>query len=149
MLPSVRYFILFILATGLSACGGFAPEPLYGHDDPFAVSEEATEAEPSAPPEPGQKPVPIDPTQKNFETIKTEIFQANCVRCHNPQNAKAGVDMTTLRAIQSKPGLLKWGSPDDSLIYVTILEGSMPPGEFLSDELTEKVKLWIESKPAQ
>lgn len=123
-----RFSILISVAIGLSACACSGPEPLwYGQAEPIAVSETSVDS---------------------FERIKADVLVPYCVFCHNPEKKKAGIDLTSLASILKNPKLLKWGRPDESLIYVTILEGSMPPQEFLSDELTAQVKRWIAEEPA-
>lgn len=112
----------------ITACGGFAPEPLWDHSEPPAPAiENKSEFE------------------SGFEEINREILQPSCVRCHNPQKTKGDVDLSSLAAIQRDLKVFKAGRPTESALYLEIQDGSMPPrGEPLSQELTEKVRRWIE-----
>ncbi len=117
----------------LSACGGFAPEPLYSHENPFPTPGKMGELDEAQ-----------DPMLKQYNDIRAAVLKDHCLSCHNPQNAKGGVDLSSLPAILKHPGLVKWGQSNDSDLYNVILEGSMPPREMLSDELTERVRIWID-----
>jgi hypothetical protein len=127
----MRRFALVAFCLLTSGCG-FAPEPLYGRGDeapsqPFATDEE------------------LKAIDQEFAEIKDNVIEPYCLRCHNSNNSRGHVDLSTLAAIRSNSRIVQFGNPDKSLFYITILEGLMPPkGDPLSLELTEKVRLWIE-----
>ncbi len=124
----------------LSACGGFTPEPIWQRD--------------VVPERPGggvQKPgsPEANPSKTEFEItydeVHRKVFQPYCLRCHNPQNKKGGVDLSSLPVMLGQGGLLVPGQPSESLVYRVIAGGQMPPRGALSAELQESVRLWIES----
>jgi hypothetical protein len=125
--PKMRLsLLLFFLIT---SCG-FAPEPLYERDEPLG--------------RPKPNAVEESKAQASFAEIDRTVIQPHCIQCHDSQTAKGGVDLSSLAAAQRKPGVLRFGDPDGSLFYTTILEGSMPDrAEPLDLELAEKVRLWI------
>ena len=125
-----RFFSLLLLVA-MSACA-FAPEPFYERDE--VPKKKKTE----------ELSVEELRALQGFSEIKAEIINPHCLKCHNPSKAEADVDLSSLQSTLRNPEVVKFGDPDNSSFYVTILEGSMPDkADPLSDELTEKVRLWI------
>ena len=73
---------------------------------------------------------PTATAKPEFEKSFAAIVIRNCVGCHNPSDAKGGLDLT------SEPGASKGGDsgevivpgkPERSLLIERVIEGSMPP----------------------
>ena len=91
--------------------------------------------------QPKQDPPDLGP--KNFQTLSAEVLKPYCVKCHNAEKAEKEINLSSWSAVEKKPALIKKGDPEHSQIYDVILIGTMPPKEILSEELTEKVRVWI------
>jgi len=125
--------ISLLIFLAMSSSCGFAPEPLYSREEV---------------PSKNQRPEPASPEQvqalERFSMIQAQVIEPHCLKCHNPQNAKGEVDLSSLQSTLRKPKVVEFGEPDESLFYVTILEGSMPEkAEPLDMELTDLVRRWI------
>jgi hypothetical protein len=78
------------------------------------------------------------------------IFAASCLSCHNPDKAKAGLDLTTYGSTMngsSDGKVITPGSPDESMLYLCVTfqeEPHMPQkGNKLADAQLETIKKWI------
>jgi hypothetical protein len=78
------------------------------------------------------------------------IFAQSCFNCHNPDKAKAGLDLTTYGAAMngsSNGKVITPGSPDESMLYLCVTfqeEPHMPQkGNKLPDAQLETIKKWI------
>ncbi len=144
--------ILFVLSISmfLSGCGGYQPQPLFGREEivvPVQTTEEQPAKEnPDGTVDPNTPPVVVDPREAPYQEVRAAVFENQCLRCHNPTKAKGGVDLSSLAAIARKPGLVKWGAPEESLLFNVIVEGSMPPSGPLEEEMMQKVGLWIQDQ---
>ena len=98
---------------------------------------------------PGEADDHTDEMPLSFEADVFPILRDRCVECHNPNDFKAELDLT------SGPGLFRGGesgqiiepgSPDQSILYEMLHEGLMPPegeGTPLSQEELQTIKHWI------
>ena len=83
-----------------------------------------------------------------FETDVLPIFQAKCVKCHNPKAKKADLDLTTYAGVL-KGGesgkVLNLKKPAKSALYEMVHEGYMPPeGKNPTTKAQQKIILnWI------
>ena len=87
--------------------------------------------EPKVPPKPEPKPLPpAKGTAVTFEPKVQLVFKNKCVVCHGGANAKGGLDLRSLAAA-IKGGdsgeAIKPGDPDNSLLWQSLSEGTMPP----------------------
>src|SRR5690349_8546085 len=78
------------------------------------------------------------------------IFAQSCFNCHNPDKAKAGLDLTTYGATMngsSNGKVITPGTPDESMLYLCVTfqeEPHMPQkGSKLPDAQLETIKKWI------
>jgi hypothetical protein len=78
-----------------------------------------------------------------FAKFKSTVIDTYCLRCHNPQKAKKGVDLSSLDSILSRDGLVVPGDPINSDLYFVVLDNSMPPRTTLDESVKEKIRLWI------
>lgn len=90
------------------------------------------------------------PDKVNFNDHVKPIFNANCNKCHNPDKAKGGLDLTSVSAILAGGGsgvVAKPGDPDGSLLYQSmahLAEPFMPSrAPKRPDEELETVKRWL------
>ena len=86
-----------------------------------------------------------------FEKDVQPILSSYCLTCHGKSSPEQGVDLrsarTVLRGGFNGP-VVKRGSPDESLLYLKISQGKMPPKAFKSrvpEADTETIRHWIES----
>jgi hypothetical protein len=81
-----------------------------------------------------------------YERTLLPIFRARCLGCHAGSQARAGLDLRTrgdlLEGGHSGPGVVP-GSPKDSLLYQTLLNGRMPPGGKMPPAELARVEAWI------
>lgn len=131
----MRTIIAILLSPAMlflcTACGGFAPEPLWDRSDPPPKLKMSAENESAF--------------ESAYHEINREILQPLCIRCHNTQNSKGGVNLSSLDSIQRDLKVFKAGRSSESALYLVLQDGSMPPrGGPLSEEMTEKVRRWIE-----
>lgn len=87
----------------------------------------------------------------NFEQHVSPIFKQHCVACHNPDDAEAGLDLSSAQAaIAGSSGgeVLKAGLPESSPLYLTMTHHEdypeMPPNKpMLSPKEIKLVQDWI------
>ena len=122
-MPPLRAFtpLMLTVALLLTSCG-------------FRQEKSQPEAEPSA----------------SFSSIQRSVLASNCIRCHNPGRAEAGIDLTTYDKILAQPGLVVPGDPESSNLYRVVADGFMPPvGESLSDAEIALIEEWIAAGAAE
>ncbi len=91
------------------------------------------------------------PTDDNvvYESNVQAVIAAQCVRCHNPDTKKAGIDLSTPQGILrggDSGQLIQPGLPDESLLLQMIESGEMPPAdqkERISDGQLNSIRKWI------
>lgn len=124
------------------------PKPKPPEPEPKKPELKKPDPEPKKP-----DPKPPQPTPKmslvSFDKDVLPIFKAKCNVCHGDAgNPKGDLDLRTLaRALRggdNGPGA-KPGNLDDSQIWVTVENGSMPPAgkEKLTDAEKKTIKDWI------
>ncbi len=75
----------------------------------------------------------LDPSIVTYERLKTEIFEAQCLRCHNTARPTAGVDLAT-------PGTAKAFARQ---IDFQVSRGLMPPAGTLNPEQRGLISDWV------
>src|SRR5258705_118258 len=86
-----------------------------------------------------------------FEKSFAPIVLRNCVGCHNPSEAKGGLDLTSKQTTLKggKTGeVIVAGKPDESLLIERVTDGSMPPkgkGARLSKEDVALLAAWVKT----
>ena len=84
-----------------------------------------------------------------FETEVLPIFEKKCVGCHNPQDRKAELDLSSGRGLfqgGESGQVVDLNEPEESLLYEMVHEGVMPPegkGERLTDVELHALAEWI------
>jgi mono/diheme cytochrome c family protein len=77
------------------------------------------------------------------------VFRNNCTKCHNPEKAKADLDLSTFSGALkggSSGVVLKSGDPDGSKLVKVIMhaeEPEMPPKSKLPDKDIALIKSWV------
>ena len=81
-----------------------------------------------------------------FAVINQYMTTPFCLRCHNSEVTKGGVDFSLPYEQYVSDGLITPGNPSDSLYFTEIRDGSMPEsGPKPSEALIKMVKAWIEN----
>src|SRR5262249_52299845 len=110
-----------------------------------------TKPEPKKPDPPKPEPKKPDPPKAEMVSYEKQvfaIFRTKCLTCHGDPTIKGGLDLKTLKSAlaggDSGAGAVP-GKPDDSPIWTTIADGSMPKGnkEKLTEAEKKIVKDWI------
>jgi formylglycine-generating enzyme required for sulfatase activity len=86
-----------------------------------------------------------------FEEHVQPLLEANCIACHQADNAEGEIDLSTRSAATEVPGMITPFRPDESTLYdvVSVAKDDprlMPPldhGGPLSSEEIETLRLWI------
>ncbi|MEO2035212.1 MAG: PSD1 and planctomycete cytochrome C domain-containing protein [Planctomycetaceae bacterium] len=87
-----------------------------------------------------------------FETHVFPILKDKCIVCHNPNDLKAELDLTTGQGLFSggeSGQIIEIGKPDESILYELLHEGLMPPegeGRPLTTDELNTIKKWIEAR---
>jgi hypothetical protein len=97
------------------------------------------------------------PEVLNFKVISEKVFEpGKCMQCHNPNNLKGDLDLTSYESIASNflvPGLLKPGSPEESSLYKSVRDNKMPTDKSGYPKLSllqkEILRMWIEKGALQ
>ena len=96
-------------------------------------------------------PLGASPEKPNFQDDVLPVFEESCNSCHNPDEAKGGLDLTSMNGILaggSSGESVIAGDASDSLIYLLsarLEEPHMPPrGEKIADAKLALIKLWID-----
>ena len=91
----------------------------------------------------------LSATEIDFETQVAPILIQNCLQCHNPAKARAGLDLSTQElALKGSDGgeVLIPGKPEESLLVRRADDGSMPPetdGRRLTAEEVAVLTAWV------
>jgi hypothetical protein len=108
------------------------PEPKKPEPEPTKPEPKAKEPEPKKPEPKAVEPEPKKPEVKPvaFKEIQP-LLNGYCGNCHGlAGKPKAGVDLRTVASIMkggSDGEIIKPGDPKKSRLYLSIMEGSMPP----------------------
>ena len=84
-----------------------------------------------------------------YESEVQSIIAVACVRCHNPETRKAGIDLTTPQGILlggDSGQIVNAGQPAESLLFEMIESGQMPPPDEkgqISPAQLQKIREWI------
>lgn len=84
-----------------------------------------------------------------FESSFGSIAVRRCLECHNPSDAKGGLDLTrrdTLHKGGDSGAAIAPGKPEESYLIERVREGSMPPkdhGRPLSNDETKRLAAWV------
>ena len=87
--------------------------------------------------------------EPSFQESYARVIRANCLRCHNARDAKAGLDLSTRKGLLKGGDLgpaIVVGEPDESLLIQRVTEGSMPPisdGDQLPPADVSRLRDWI------
>jgi formylglycine-generating enzyme required for sulfatase activity len=79
----------------------------------------------------------------DFENDVKPVFEQYCVECHHAGKQKADLDMSSRKDLLDHRSIVP-GKPDKSVLYTMMRDGLMPPGERLSKDKLEIVRLWIQ-----
>ena len=94
-------------------------------------------------------PAQLSADEIDFEKQVAPILVQNCVKCHNPAKARAGLSLSTRElALKGSDGgeVLVPGKPDESLLIKRAADGSMPPetdGRRLTPEEVAVLTNWV------
>jgi mono/diheme cytochrome c family protein len=83
-----------------------------------------------------------------YESAAQTIINDRCIRCHNAKTKKAGLDLSTPRAIlqgSDSGRIVEAGEPDESLLFQMLEADEMPPDEKdrLSADQVAIISNWI------
>jgi mono/diheme cytochrome c family protein len=77
-----------------------------------------------------------------------KILSETCIRCHNPDQKKGGLDLTrrvhVIRGGKSGPAVVP-GNVDESLLIEKVEAGEMPPKNPLAAPQVEAIRTWVAS----
>jgi hypothetical protein len=124
----MRSALFLILAIGLAGCN-------YRHMKPKGQPGEPQSGNP------GPERV------VTYDMVREKVFAPLCIECHNPDMARAGLDLTTHDAAMAA---VTRGNPGESLVYNMVEweemppKRRMPPLRLLTAEEKDLVKAWIE-----
>jgi hypothetical protein len=84
------------------------------------------------------------PPPVTFAEVFQSVFEPRCSGCHNSDNPKGGLDVTSAQSIASHDSVVM-NDPDNSLLVMLIDAGDMPPPprKPLTEEQAELVAQWI------
>ena len=94
---------------------------------------------------------PTDDDALIFEKDVQPILSTYCLTCHGKSSPEQGVDLRTARTVLRggfNGPVVKSGSADESLLYLKLSQGKMPPPAFKSrvpDADVETIRRWIEA----
>jgi hypothetical protein len=98
-------------------------------DNPPPKSEILPPKKETVPPKKDPQPM-VTTRPVSFQKDVLPIFRSYCLNCHGESGKPKGeVDLRTVAAIKRGGGgpILEIGKPEQSAIYTTIVDGSMPP----------------------
>jgi len=128
--------LCFSFGLLISGCGGSSSDNDY---------------EPTPAPAPAGNPdTPVVPVGGDtFAKLQTELFNANCIRCHNASNSHNGVILTSYQSIvQGKTTggktLVVPGNSPESRVFQVLDQGIMPPTGPISRDLINRLACWID-----
>lgn len=92
--------------------------------------------------------LPLSQLPATYSNLKERILQDKCIRCHNPDKARADVDLSEYSKLFDYSEyfslITEAGNPEGSSLYTEVSSGNMPPRNPLSKEEVEFVKRWIQ-----
>ena len=98
-----------------------------------------------------QMPIPEEPLEPTFISIKKKIIDKRCIGCHSVGGKASGVPFTSLKEILDSPReIVLPGNPDESGLIIAVERmdnKKMPPpeiGKSLTQEEIEVLRQWIE-----
>ena len=118
-----------------------------------ATAKTAKKADPAAKGEGAAAPVVVDAKGLKFSEEIAPILAGNCTRCHNAQQKRGGLDLSTFQKMMggsAKRKVIVPGKPDESELVLRISNLSdgpkMPPGQVnLAPETIAKIEEWIKA----
>jgi hypothetical protein len=82
----------------------------------------------------------------DYETAVVPILKKRCIECHSKTRPRGGLDLSTREAmLKGGEGgaAIVPGKPDDSLIWIYVDQGTMPPKDFLPKDERKILYDWI------
>jgi mono/diheme cytochrome c family protein len=70
------------------------------------------------------------------------IFSARCISCHSGASPASGIDISNLNSLRNGGYVVPF-KPDESIIYLSISSGSMPPAGALPAAERDSVRFWL------
>lgn len=90
----------------------------------------------------------IDPAVfQALETAATTVLNNRCVSCHNGGVSSNLPNLADIAQLKSSPYLIK-GKPQNSPVYLTMIDATMPPGQNLNNSAPGDViavRDWIQA----
>jgi len=84
-----------------------------------------------------------------FEDTVAPILKSRCVECHNPEQQKGELDLSTTKGLlrgSESGAVFEAGEPEESILYKLVHHGEMPKkGDSLTHEQIETIHDWIEA----
>lgn len=83
----------------------------------------------------------------SFGLMMEDVIKPKCLSCHNSDKKSGKTDLSSYESIMSKEGLVKPGSPNDSVLFLILVDNDMPqrPNEPLTTTQKDIVHKWIAS----
>ena len=99
---------------------------------------------PSPLPEPPVDPVTPPPLESTYSWLQENIFVPRCLRCHSGEEPAADLDVSSYGSLIGS-GYLVSGEPEESFLYLAVLDGYMPPGKSkdLNSQELDWLRQWI------
>ena len=84
----------------------------------------------------------VIPLEASYFSIKANIIDPKCIDCHNSQTSQGSVDLSSYSRVMN---YVDTDDPQDSELYLSTLDGSMPPEPQhpLSNEELTVILQWI------
>ena len=123
----------------LVAANGMQLMPIGGALPDSEIEQIKNWIDSGAPAPKSEEVIPLDAT---YFSIKANILDPKCVGCHNVQTPQGGVDLSNYSQVSN---FVDTDDPDESEIYLSALDGSMPPEPQhpLSNEELTVILQWI------
>jgi uncharacterized membrane protein len=89
--------------------------------------------------------------ESSFLSVSEQVFKPNCYSCHSGSEPAAGIDLSNYsKLVNPEMGLITFGDPLNSTLYLNVQSGRMPPGgPRLSDAEIKMIFNWIEQGAKQ
>ncbi|MCH2201818.1 MAG: DUF1553 domain-containing protein [Fuerstiella sp.] len=93
----------------------------------------------------------IGESSLGFESDVLPVLKDKCVRCHNPNDLKAELDLTTGQGLFNggeSGQVVEIGKPEESILFEMLHEGLMPPegeGTALTKDELHTIERWIKA----
>jgi len=92
---------------------------------------------------PKPEPIEVDTTPISYADQIVPIWTQYCVSCHGASQQPPDLTPTGSYLSLTARGDINLEVPEQSNIYVRMIDGTMPPAGALPDSLTNKVLNWI------